>query len=282
MEDQKQSSFMFEIDNFSEKEAVIQSPTFSSGGCEWFVEVYPKGDNVDDHLSLYLCVPNLESLRLGWKRRASYSFALLNHSGEKVYRITCDVPSHLFCNQFSEWGWAEAAPLKILQEKGFLEKNKLIVKVEVEVLEVVDEEDVTGNETLDLYGFQVPYSQVVTVSNLFVKHPDVAASFKPKDQLVKTAYMNQLLGLMETLNKPQQSITDTELSNAGSELVKLTETAGFKLDWLKTKLDELSLERKKASFDAMYASLSARLLVMEKTLSEIKRFKEMQKKRKRN
>ena len=35
MEDKKQTSFTFEIDNFSEKEAGRRSPQFLAGGCEW-------------------------------------------------------------------------------------------------------------------------------------------------------------------------------------------------------------------------------------------------------
>lgn len=53
--------------------------------------------------------------------------------------------------------------------------------------------------------------------------------------------MNVLLALVETLNKPQHSLTETELSNARSDLVELTE-AGFKV---KTMLDEVSLDRNK-------------------------------------
>ncbi|CAA7029593.1 unnamed protein product [Microthlaspi erraticum] len=234
--------FHFEIDNFSEKEGVISSPSFLSCGCQWFVNVHPKGDIVEDHLSLYLNVANPESLRLGWKRRASYSFFLLNQAGKELYRVPewCE----LFCAQFSGWGWANAVPLKKLQEKGFLEKNKLIVKVEVKVVEVVDQGVVTGNEMFDFKGFQVLYSQVLSVTTLFVKHPDIAVNVKQRNQRVKTLYMNILLDLIETLNKPPHSISETELSNAGSELIDLTQ-AGFKLDWLKTKLDEVSLERKK-------------------------------------
>ncbi|CAA7029598.1 unnamed protein product [Microthlaspi erraticum] len=195
MEGQKQMSFTFEIDNFSDKEASIFSPKFSSGGCQWVVKVYPKGKVIDDHLSLFLCVANPETLRLGWKRRASYSFFLVNQSGKELFKL-------------NGWGIAKAMPLKKLQEKGFLEKNKLIVKVEVKVVEVVDQGGVTGNETLDVKGFQVPYSQ--------------------------------------TLNKPPRNISETELSNARSELFGLTE-AGFKLDWLKTKFDAISLARKKTN-----------------------------------
>lgn len=57
-------------------------------------------------------------------------------------------------------GWPKAVPLKELQEIGFLENNKLIFNVQVKVAQVVDEGYVTGNEMLDVNGFQVLYSQV--------------------------------------------------------------------------------------------------------------------------
>ncbi|CAH2047689.1 unnamed protein product, partial [Thlaspi arvense] len=77
--------------------------------------------------------------------------------------------------------------------------------------------------------FQVLYSQVASVSRLFRKHPDIAANFKTKNQLVRTTYMNILLGLVEALNKPPHSLSETELSNARSKLIDLTQ-ADFKLD----------------------------------------------------
>ncbi|CAA7018215.1 unnamed protein product [Microthlaspi erraticum] len=246
MEDQKQTSYTFEIDNFSEKEAVLSSPALSIGGCEWYVVVYPKGDVhiIDDHMSLYLCVANPESLRLGWKRQAKFSFVLLNQSGKELFRTA--ESCNLFCSQISRWGGALL--LETLQEKGFLEKNKLILKVEVKVVEVVDQGVVTGNETFNFNGFQVPYSQLHSVRRLFMQHPDFALNFRLNSQLVKTAYMNLLLGLIEILNKPPHSLSEVELSTARIELIELTE-AGFKLDWLKTKLAEVTLERKKSNSD---------------------------------
>ncbi|CAA7032768.1 unnamed protein product [Microthlaspi erraticum] len=291
MEDKKKTSFTFEINNFSEKEAKISSPKFSSGGCEWVVKVYPKGKYIEDHLSLYLCVANPESLRLGWKRRAIYSLVLLNQSGKELFR-TDDSVCHLFCAQFPSWGRKKAVPLKKLQEKGFLENNKLRVKVEVRVVEVVDEGVVTGNEMLEVRGFKVLYSQVVSVNRLFTQHPDIAVNFRPKNQLVKTTYMNVLLGLIETVDRPPHSITDSELSNVQSELFDLTEAAGFKLDWLKKKLNEISLERKKANADrtrvqelekhikkveaglkrekTKSSTSAAKVLSLEQTVSELK------------
>ncbi|VVA94044.1 unnamed protein product [Arabis nemorensis] len=52
----------------------------------------------------------------------------------------------------------------------------------------------------------------------------------------------------EKLNKPPHSFSEAEISKARSELIDLTE-AGFKLYWLKTKLDEVSLEWKKTITD---------------------------------
>lgn len=68
----------------------------------------------------------------------------------------------LFCNQLTTaWGRSKALPLKKLQEKGFLENKKLIIKVEVKVIEVIDEaEEVTRKEKVDVQGFKVLHSQV--------------------------------------------------------------------------------------------------------------------------
>ncbi|XP_013673228.2 MATH domain and coiled-coil domain-containing protein At2g42470 [Brassica napus] len=246
MDDKKPTSFTFEIDNLSEKKGLISSPTFLSGNYEWFVNVYPNGYHIDERLSLHLQVANPESLPLGWKKQASYSFALLNQSGKELYRTpeSCK----LFRAQFTGWGSPKAFTLQKLQDMGYLENNKLILKVDVKVIEAVDEGAVTGKDMLDVRGFKVLYSQLPLVNKLFRKHPDIAVNFKLKNQSVKTTYMNLLLGLIEKLDKPSPSFTEIELSNAQSELIDLTE-AGFELDWLKKKLDEISLEKKRGLTD---------------------------------
>lgn len=60
--------------------------------------------------------------------------------------------------------------------------------------------------------------------------------------------MNLLLGLIDKLDKPPRSFTNTELSIAGKELIDLSK-AGFNLNWLKIKLFEVSLEWKKENID---------------------------------
>ncbi|CAH8302700.1 unnamed protein product [Eruca vesicaria subsp. sativa] len=240
MEDHKQTSFTFEIDNFSEKKGLISSPKFSSGGCKWFVNVYPNGYHIDDRMSLHLQVANPESFPLGWKWQASYSFAILNESGKELYRTpeSCK----LFRAQFTGWGSPKAFTLQKLQDMRFLQNNKLILKVNVKVIQAVDEGVATGTDMLEVRGFKVLYSQLPSVNRLFRKHPDVAVNFKLSNQLVKTTYMNLLLGLIEKLDKPQNNFTEIELSKVHSELIDLTKV-GFELDWLKKRLDEVSLEK---------------------------------------
>lgn len=144
---------------------------------------------------------------------------------------------------------------------------------------------------IDLVNKITYFPQLPSVNRLFRKHPDVAVNFKLKNQSVKTTYMNLLLGLIEKLDKPSLSFTEIELSNAQSELIDLSE-AGFELDWLKKKLDEISLERKRGVTDGSrvqeleeniqnlsleldmekvrYATCAAKLLSLEQTVSELR------------
>lgn len=103
-----------------------------------------------------------------------------------------------------------------------------------------------------------------------MKHPDLATDFKLNGKCLKTAYMNLLLGLIETLRRPPLSFSDSELSNANSELSELTK-AGFKLDWLKGKLEDISLKRKNAIDDgSRVKEVEKRINNLKVTLSDLK------------
>ncbi|CAN7014167.1 unnamed protein product, partial [Brassica oleracea var. botrytis] len=64
--------------------------------------------------------------------RAIFSFVLLNQSGKEIHRTL--EAYRLFCAWGSSWSW----PLGKLQEKGFLEKNILTIKLEIEVFDIID------------------------------------------------------------------------------------------------------------------------------------------------
>ncbi|KAF8111536.1 hypothetical protein N665_0074s0066 [Sinapis alba] len=258
----------WEIDNFSERRTnVMKSATFSSGGCNWFLCVCSC-----DHLSMYLQDVNTHQLRSGWKRRVSFCLVLLNQSGKELYRSPDEGRCRLFCAETPSWGVGRTLPLTKLQEKGFLEENnKLTIEVYIKVFEVVDAGKSTENDVLDYNGFNIIASQAGPVRDMFVHHPDFAVDVIPKNQGVKTAYMNLLLGLVGTLRKsPQSCLSVTELSNAQSELAELKE-AGFKLDWLDSRLEEISLERKKVVSDGPWVQqLEEQIKSVELTLSDLK------------
>ncbi|XP_018436546.1 MATH domain and coiled-coil domain-containing protein At2g42475-like [Raphanus sativus] len=208
-------SFRFEIDNFSDKEDVIASKDFVAGGCEWYLAVQPKGD-YNDQLCLFLYVANRKSLRTGWKRSAKYYFLVLNESNKELYRSSIMGKRNLFCAENPAWGSRKALPLSKFQESGFLENDKLIIEVYIKVVEAFD------GECGDINGFQVFAAHVASVKKTFAEH------------VAKTEYKNTL-------------------SNACSKLSELAEV-GAKLDWLKSKFDEVSFKRKNAD-DAADESL---------------------------
>ncbi|CAH8337675.1 unnamed protein product [Eruca vesicaria subsp. sativa] len=260
-----EKTLSWEIDDFSKRISKIKSDIFSSGGCQWFVTVYPMGYHCFDHLSLFLHVVNPKSLRRGWKRRAITCFVLLNQSGKVLYTSPSDC--NLYCAEVPVLGYQKTLPLAELQ--GFLENNKLIVEVYFKVVEVVHQGKSTENDIVDFNGFQILASQASSLSNIVSKDPYFVVDFKPENQWVKTKYM-YLLGLVETLSKSPQSLSATELSNAQKDLTVLTE-AGFKLDWLYSKLDEVSLEWKQAAHSDGYGvqQLEERVKNVELSLSDL-------------
>ncbi|KAH0913657.1 hypothetical protein HID58_036978, partial [Brassica napus] len=267
---QMEHTLSWVIENFSEKNDVIRTADFSISGCEWCVCVHPKGTAGSDHLCLYLHVVNTDSLSLGWKRRASYCFVLLNQSGKELFRSAEDSRCTLFCSEILSWGYNKTLPLSKLQEKGFLKKNKLTIKIYIKVLEVVHQGKSTENEMLDYRGFQIPASQIVLLNKNVPYDPNHSVDFEPENQAVKTKYRN-LLRIVETLSKPPQSLSLAQLCKAQSE-VNALEEAGFKLDWLNSKIEELSLECKKEplSDGSRVRQLEDRVNNVELTLWDLK------------
>ncbi|XP_018445092.1 MATH domain and coiled-coil domain-containing protein At3g58270 [Raphanus sativus] len=120
-----------------------------------------------------------------------------------------------------------------------------------------------AKETMDVNGFDVFSSQVESVRHIFRRHPDIALGFRPKNRQIKRAYMNELLSLIQLLCQSPEKLSEDDLSNADDTLADLIDI-GFKLDWLKTKLNEVSEKKKKEQ------SIGARLLSMEEQLQKLK------------
>ncbi|VVB06141.1 unnamed protein product [Arabis nemorensis] len=62
--------------------------------------------------------------------------------------------------------------------------------------------------------------------------------FRAKNQHLRTACMNVLLSLIETLCQSPQELSEEDLVEADNALAYMKD-AGFKVDWLKKKLEEV-------------------------------------------
>ncbi|KAF8053010.1 hypothetical protein N665_1476s0003 [Sinapis alba] len=101
-----------------------------------------------------------------------------------------------------------------------------------------------GDGTVEINGFRVYYSEVECVRRIFERHPETTLNLRLKNQLVKNAYLNTLLDLIDIACLAPQELTEEELRDAGSTLLDLV-GVGFELDWLKKKLEELCVKKRK-------------------------------------
>ncbi|EOA36960.1 hypothetical protein CARUB_v10009896mg [Capsella rubella] len=233
-------SFSWEIDNFSDINKVIRSGLYSSGGgCQWFLQLYPKGYGVSDHVSLALSAYKPESLRLGWKRKINLFFVFLNQSGKELCRSNDECRDLLFCAEVPRWIFLRTLPLTKLQQKGFLKNNKLTIKFNIEVTKVVHQGKSTKNDIFEFNGVHILVSQAVSKAKICRNHPGFFNDFYPKTKEVNAVYFTLFFSLIETLSKSPRSLSVTELRNAQNQLTVLTK-AGFKLDFLKSKLNKAS------------------------------------------
>ncbi|VVB06143.1 unnamed protein product [Arabis nemorensis] len=145
------------------------------------------------------------------------------------------------------------------RDSGFLVNGELKITAEVDVLETEESEGTTqplkkrkqdndGMLSIDLlnktqqlkevHGFLILPSQAESVKRIFEKHPNMALDFQAKNQTVRTACMNVLLSLIETLCQSLQDLSIDELGQADNALTYL-KNSGFKVDWLERKLEQV-------------------------------------------
>ncbi|KAM5551210.1 hypothetical protein ABKV19_026172 [Rosa sericea] len=72
-------TFTWKINEFSKLNAdKCYSEVFVIGGFKWRVCLYPKGNTVENFMSMYLEVADSSTLPSGWTRYALFSFTLVN------------------------------------------------------------------------------------------------------------------------------------------------------------------------------------------------------------
>ncbi|VVB06161.1 unnamed protein product [Arabis nemorensis] len=191
---------------------------------------YPKGYKVDNSLSLYLEVADYGSLPSGWRRNAKYILIVVNQRSENLSRKS--ELQHWFDEKSINWGIPSMIPLNELhaKDKGFLVNGELKIVAEIDLLEVIGK--------VEINGFHLLHSQVEFVNRMFEKHPEIASKFRPNNPNLRTGYMSLLLSLIDTLRQPPNELSIYDLDEALAALEYLIDV-GFKLDWLKKKLDQV-------------------------------------------
>ncbi|XP_048634291.1 MATH domain and coiled-coil domain-containing protein At3g58360-like [Brassica napus] len=249
MEKQSRKKITWTIKNFSSLQCQkLCSDPFVVARCKWRLCTYPKGKNVD-YLFLFLEVADHDSLPCGWRRNARYSLTIINQNSVKRYRQNDE--QKWFDEKTPRRGRVSMFPLNEIhaKESGYLVNGELEIVAEIEVIEVLGKFDVTEEtstitETMDVNGFQLLPSQMELVSHLLKRHPDIASDFSTKNPNLRTGYMSLLLSLIETLRQSPHQLSYTDLVEADAALESMT-NAGFKLDWLEKKVDEMAEKKEK-------------------------------------
>ncbi|KFK35044.1 hypothetical protein AALP_AA5G227000 [Arabis alpina] len=255
MVNESNNKFTWVIKNFSFLQCdIIYSEEFVIGGCKWRLMAFPKGNNTANHLSLFLSVANAKYLSFGWKRHAKFSFTVVNQISEQL-SLVIELKEHWFDQKISDWGIARVIDLgKLKSKRGFLVNNEVKIVVEIDVLQVISKLDVPEAETQPLkkikleeriyvYGLHVLPSQVKFVSRVFKKYPDIAAQLRAKKEPLRSSCLSVFLGLIETLCKSLQELSNDSLVEADNSLNYL-KCSGIKVDWFEKKVEEVKENKK--------------------------------------
>lgn len=79
---------------------------------------------------------------------------------------------------------------------------------------------------------------------IFEKHPDIAVGFQVKNQHLRTTFMNFLVNVIDSLCQSLQKLSNEDLVEVDIALTYLKD-AGFKVDWLEKKLDQVKEKKEK-------------------------------------
>nr|Q9M2H2.2 RecName: Full=MATH domain and coiled-coil domain-containing protein At3g58440; AltName: Full=RTM3-like protein At3g58440 [Arabidopsis thaliana] len=285
-----QDKFTWVLEKFSSLKDQCYSPVFTVAGCNWRLLSFLKGAKNDRYFSVYL---DLEpgSLPPGWRREVKFSITLDNvcPNTDRVLGGPC-----FFDAKSNIWGFQDFLLLEKLVNiaEGFLVNDRLTIVAEVDVLPSITRlhlvlEDASrgrdpntvacvtetcdyvlmeiqsDKETVDINGFVVVSSKAESVRRILERHPDISVEFRGKNQQLRNACMNFLLSLIETMCQSLEELSNEDLVEADVALTYLRD-AGFKVDWLEKKLDQLK-EKKEEEMSGL-----ARLHEIEERLQKLK------------
>ncbi|CAH8323146.1 unnamed protein product [Eruca vesicaria subsp. sativa] len=135
--------YTWKIAKYSEiNEDSFRSGSFHVGGYEWYILIHPQRRDVDNHLSLHLCVANHKKLCPGWSNFVQFTIALVNKDPKKsIYTDTIHLFGKIEYNVQKKtrtvahnWGWDMFIESPKLQEGYIDDLDSLIIKAQVQVI----------------------------------------------------------------------------------------------------------------------------------------------------
>ncbi|PKI42928.1 hypothetical protein CRG98_036726 [Punica granatum] len=113
------------------------SETFTVNGCKWRILIYPKGNKVHGHLSLYLEVAEPERLPVGWRIEAKVCLAIINQYVPSLSAIRV-TPFHVFLAEEKDWGLKAFKSLDEVTDcsRGLLVNDTITVEAKVDIYKV--------------------------------------------------------------------------------------------------------------------------------------------------
>ncbi|XP_058213297.1 MATH domain and coiled-coil domain-containing protein At3g58270-like isoform X2 [Rhododendron vialii] len=265
--DRPSKPFTWKIENFSKRKTKkLYSDTFYSGGYEWRVLIYPKGNNVE-YLSLYLDVGDLATLPYGWTRYAQFSISVINQS-HNTLTVRKDTQHQFDAREF-DWGFTSFLPLKVLNDpgQGFLLNDTIIVEADVTVpnphnskLETVENSNpestlqstlgsqiafVDGSSEATATAGKVRFLSYWVSSEGFQLlekihglHKGTFVKFSMKGQALQTVLLESFASFIASMSSTKVSEVNEEALRLAAISIEDYEQVGLDLRWLKQRLEE--------------------------------------------
>ncbi|KDP42949.1 hypothetical protein JCGZ_23891 [Jatropha curcas] len=208
------SKFQWRIKKFSDiTDKILYSDIFNVGVSKWRLVVYPKGDQGDDYLSIYLAVADSAKLPSGWSRKAKFSLAVINQSNSTSTVRNEGTQTQEFKAEATSWGYRSFVPLRKIRDpkENFLVDDTLIIEVELTVSDVMHPSVSVERKKPEQQSIQAPPSPpppppVIAKEKELPKDPSVEPKEYSQDVLTKSK--NLLTELSSRTTTQRSSSTD--------------------------------------------------------------------------
>lgn len=152
MNDEIFEKFTWKIKNFSHLNTnELYSNPFVLGGYPWRILMFPKGNDVDNSLSIYLEAMQTANMSKGWSRDVKFKLLVFNQINANM-TITRETNHELNASQ-KNWDFHTFTSLAQLHDpnNGFIVKDVCIIGAEVLVCKVTHENKVNQEANLAVF-----------------------------------------------------------------------------------------------------------------------------------